>query len=487
MSEQPSSGVDTDAITATSTGPRPESDGGSLNSFAPPTRPRPSTAGTGPAYLPPVPPPGQDASQWSFPSQSRPPSQPAATGVTEPMTTSQPITFSQPRPSSDKTTRRFAPTGPPGPPVGPGTPAATARGAAAGRWGWRALVAFLAGGLVAASGFAASQLTMEEDDVAGPASTTVLTEAGISDAQDAASQGVLPPVDVEEPAAYVAQILAPSVVQVETDFGLGSGVVYGDGLIITNNHVIDGSNTQSVRLADGRTLQAEIVGTDPNTDIAVLSVGEGAGLAVAELAVGDEIDVGQIAVAIGSPFQLQQSVTAGIVSAVNRPVPNREGTAVVAMIQTDAPINPGNSGGALADKEGRVIGINTAIQTDGLSGTNAGVGFAVPIDTAVRIANLLVAGEPIESGFLGVTGADPADGSAGVEIDSIEPDSAAARAGLEVGDRVLSIDDAPVTAIEELAGLVLAQQAGDEVTLKVVRNGEDLEIDATLGARSNGN
>ncbi len=403
------------------------------------------------------------------------------------MTSTWPITGPASGPSSAGNTRRFTPSGPPGPPVGPGTPAATPGAGRAGRWGWRALVAFVAGGLVAASGFAASQLTIDDNDAAAPSSSTVMLETPAAEPENSGSQDALPPVDVDEPAAYVAQILGPSVVQVETEFGLGSGVVYEDGLIITNNHVIEGSNNQRVRLADGRTLEAEVIGADPNADIAVLSVGDGSGLPIAELAAGEEIQVGQIAVAIGSPFQLQQSVTAGIVSAVNRPVPNRERTAVVAMIQTDAPINPGNSGGALADKEGRVIGINTAIQTDGLSGTNAGVGFAVPIDTAVRISNLLVAGEPIESGFLGVTGDDPSDGSAGVEIASVEPGSAAEVAGLEVGDRVLSIDGAPVTAIEELAGLVLARQAGDEITLKVVRNGQDLEVDAVLGVRETGN
>lgn len=170
-------------------------------------------------------------------------------------------------------------------------------------------------------------------------------------------------------------------------------------------------------------------------------------------------------------------------SAVNRPVPSRVDLVVVAMIQTDAPINPGNSGGALADRQGRVIGINTSIQTGGFSNTNAGVGFAVPIDTASRVADLLVDGRPIEPGFLGVRGgASPSD-QTGVEITEVTPRSAADTAGLEVGDRVLSIDGAPVTSLEELAGLVLARQAGDDVILQIVRDGQTLELSVQLGLK----
>ena len=368
----------------------------------------------------------------------------------------------------------FTPASPPEPPAGQG--AKPGGKGFVSRWGWRALVSFLAGGLIAAAGFAAGEINEGGDDVASPTPSSVIvpTEADPSNSIF---------VDADEPAAFVANKLGPSVVQVETDFGLGSGVIYRDGYVMTNNHVVDGATTLRVRLSTGENFEAELVGTDPIKDLAVLSLGEGRGLPVAELALADEVQVGQIAIAIGSPFQLQQTVTAGIVSAVDRPIPSRTPNVVVAMIQTDAPINPGNSGGALADKNGRVIGINTAIQTDGLSGTNAGVGFAIPIRDAVRIADLLVAGQPIESGFLGVQGQAPGGGEAGVEIVSVTPDSAAASAGLEVGDRVLSLDGAPVTQIQELAGLVLAHQAGDEVNLKVIRGDQELEIMAILGKR----
>ena len=155
------------------------------------------------------------------------------------------------------------------------------------------------------------------------------------------------------------------------------------------------------------------------------------------------------------------------------------------MIQTDAPINPGNSGGALADRQGRVIGINTSIQTDGTSQANVGVGFAIPIDTALRIADLLVAGEPIQRGFLGVRGGEPEGGEAGVELTEVTPGSAAEGAGLQIGDRVLSLNDAPVTGFIELAGLVVANQAGDIVRLEIVRDGEQLTIEVELGVNDN--
>lgn len=369
------------------------------------------------------------------------------------------------------------PVEPPGSVIAPIAAPAKAKG----RWGWRALTSFVAGGLIAAAGFGAAQLSSTDspsDQEGTEVAATKTSEEGVT----TTTAQLLPPVDVEEPAAYVATLLGPAVVQVETDFGLGSGVIYDNGLILTNQHVVDGAREISIRLSDGRSFPAKLEGADPNTDIAVISVDEGLDLPVAVLATGEKATVGQVAIAIGSPFQLQQTVTAGIVSAVDRPL--RIGNQrVVAMIQTDAPINPGNSGGALADKQGRVIGINTSIQTDGTTSTNAGVGFAVPIDTARSIADLLVSGAPIESGFLGVTGGEPKGGLAGVEVVEVSPGSSAEDAGLEIGDRVLSLDGAPVTIIDELAGLVLARQAGEEVELEIIRDGEPMTIVATLGAR----
>ncbi len=358
------------------------------------------------------------------------------------------------------------------------------------RWGWRAFASFVAGGLIAAAGFGVAQLSpasetgaAQEVSLDATSDTTAPTTTIARQARDSGTVPLVPP-DVNEPASFVAQALGPAVVQIETSFGLGSGVIYDDGLILTNNHVVQGEESVRVKFADGQFMTGTVLGTDEKTDVGVISVGPGQDLPIAQLATGAKAQVGQIAIAIGSPFDLQQSVTAGIVSAVDRPIQNIQGS-VVAMIQTDAPINPGNSGGALADRQGRVIGINTSIQTDGTGNTNVGVGFAIPIDTAVRIADLLVAGEPIQPGFLGVRGDEPEGGEAGVELIEVTPDSAAEGAGLLVGDRVLSLNGAPVTGFFELAGLVVANQAGDTVTLELIRDGESLTVDVVLGVNEN--
>lgn len=354
--------------------------------------------------------------------------------------------------------------------------------AASPGWGWRAFVAFVAGGVLTAGGFAVGQLSADDSQTTQadivPASAPIPRTT-----TPAVPQTVSPDLSdtTSEPAEVVARLLGPSVVQINTNTGIGSGVVYGDGLILTNNHVIEGSVEVTVQLSDGRHLTGTVLGSDPNADIAVVSVGEGLDLPIAELATGEKAQVGQTAIAIGSPFRLQQTVTEGIVSAVDRPIPS--GQFYTAMIQTDAPINPGNSGGALADRFGRVIGINTAIQTGGNTNTNVGVGFAVPIDTAISVADRIVAGEPIEAGFLGVEGDVSRDGSAGVELTDVSSGTAAEQAGLQVGDRILSIDGAPVTAFEELAGLVVARQPGEVVALELVRDGQPLTIEVTLGKR----
>ncbi len=349
-----------------------------------------------------------------------------------------------------------------------------------GRFGWRALVAFVAGGLLAAAGFASARIGDTTDAAAAPGEITVPVRSG----QPAPPPLVVEPpdFDTDEPAAFVAKLLGPSVVQIEIpNLGLGSGVVVGDGIIVTNQHVIEGATEVDIRTADGRVLAGEVLGSDDRTDIAVISVGTGTGLSVAEVAVGEAPEVGQLTIAIGSPFQLQQTVTSGIVSAVNRPIFN--GVGLNAMIQTDAAINPGNSGGALADRNGRVIGINTAIQTDGIGNSNLGVGFAIPIDTAMNIVNRILAGQSMEPGFLGVSGIESSDGSAGVQVSEITAGSGADLAGLLIDDLIISIDGAPVTSIEELAGLVQTNFPEEQVQLGVVRDGEAITLTATLGQR----
>ena len=316
----------------------------------------------------------------------------------------------------------------------------------------RVAVAFVAGAALSAASFGLGTMAMPRD-----------------------------PAPVVGGVASVANLLGPSVVQVETPNGLGSGVVYEDGFVLTNRHVVDGSSSFIVRTADGRALEAELIGGDPRNDIAVLGLGPSSGVPVADLALGVDLEVGETAVAIGSPFQLQQTVTAGIVSALNRPVPNAA-NGFSAMIQTDAPINPGNSGGALANASGQVIGINASIRTDGISSTNVGVGFAIPIDVAVKVASHIRTGTSLEPGFLGVAPAEVDDTAPGVLIGEVTAGSAASTAGLDEGDRVLSIDGAPVSRFSELAGLVQSRFPGDSLTVEIDRGGQRSVLSVTLAA-----
>jgi len=222
-----------------------------------------------------------------------------------------------------------------------------------------------------------------------------------------------------------------------------------------------------------------VLGTDQANDVGVVKV-DRSNLPAAPLALDVPLQVGQLAVAIGSPFRLEGSVTAGIVSATSRVL--EDGREVV---QTDAPINPGNSGGVLADREGRVIGINSAIRSDGSNG-NIGIGFAVPIDIAAKSAKAIVEGKPVQTGFLGVSSGDPTSGRGGAVIQDVTPGTPAADAGLQVGDLVVELDGQPVAGTDDLVGRIRDHQPGDRVTLKVVRDGKEQTVTATLADRPAG-
>ena len=329
------------------------------------------------------------------------------------------------------------------------------------------------GGAVGAAGFDLGRRSVETVSTVAP--VPVATVAASTDDLTSDAPAVL--IDGDEPAAAVARAVGPAVVQVETDFGQGSGVVYDDGLILTNSHVVQDATGIRIRSADGRVFEVELLGQDARNDIAVLSA-PGADLPVAALGSTDDLEVGQLTVAIGSPFLLQQTVTSGIVSSLDRPVPN-VANSYTAMIQTDAPINPGNSGGALANRSGEVIGINASIRTDGTSNSNVGIGFAIPIDTAVNVAERIVSGQSLEPGMLGVQGQVQDDGI-GVPIATVVDDSAAAAAGLLPGDRIITVDGSPVTSIDEVIGLVQSHFSGDTIELVVGRDGQELTLSATL-------
>jgi len=278
-----------------------------------------------------------------------------------------------------------------------------------------------------------------------------------------------------EPVARIAAEVGPSVVQLNSSIGLGAGVIYDDeGLILTAAHVIEDDVEVSVRLADGSQRDGLVVGTHEPTDVAVVKIEPFDGIPVAELALGADLRVGQMAVALGSPFGLEQTVTAGIVSAVDRVVDG------VTMVQTDAAINPGNSGGPLVDAEGRVIGINDQIFTN--SGTNSGVGFAISIDLAAIVADQLVAGEEVQLAFLGVSVSPAVGDLAGALVDSVVAGSAAEAAGIEIGDLIVEVDGIAITGASSLRVEIISHPPGDEVDIVVVRDGETLTLAVTLGS-----
>jgi putative serine protease PepD len=278
---------------------------------------------------------------------------------------------------------------------------------------------------------------------------------------------------------------APGVVSVQAGPASGTGfVVNRDGTLITNAHVVAGNDTAQVSFGDsGRMIDAEVLGTDVSSDLAVLRVDPGSvdRLRPLTLANSDRVRVGDAVVAVGNPFGLDRTATAGIVSAVGREIRAPDGFQIDHVIQTDAPINPGNSGGPLLDARGRVIGVNTQIATGGTSQGNVGIGFAVPSNTVRQVLPQLVRGERIERPFLGVTSSPHPLG--GAAIQGVTPGGPAAGAGLNAGDVITRVNGAPISDPDDLSQIVSGLEPGDEVEVEVRRDGEEQTFDVELGTR----
>ena len=297
----------------------------------------------------------------------------------------------------------------------------------------------------------------------------------------------------DEPVVAVAEALFDSVVLVSVPGeGFGSGIVFDEeGRIVTNAHVVDAAVEVVVTLPNGREISAEVIGVDVRRDVAVLKLAEGQdSLVPVVFAFNSDLEVGQLAVALGSPFDLDRTVTAGIVSALGRVIDSygcQSGVgaecAGVAMIQTDAPINPGNSGGPLADRNGRVIGMNTAIQSTGfgLAG-NIGVGFAIPSDTVVLVARRLILGQPVGTAWLGIRGETPTDGRTGAVVVEVVEGSPADQAGLHVGDRIFRSDGRAIRDMSSLRADIQIRLPGERVDLEYERDGATGVAEVELGA-----
>lgn len=294
--------------------------------------------------------------------------------------------------------------------------------------------------------------------------------------------------------AAVADSVVALDVATSSGQGQGSGVVLDtDGNVLTNSHVVDGARSVVVTLADGRMYEAEAVGQDETTDLAVVRlVDPPDDLAPATLGSSADLAVGQAVLAVGNPLGLDSTATTGIISALDRPVvtQSRDQAVVTNAIQVDAAVNPGNSGGPLFDARGEVIGITSSIA--GLSGGGSagsiGLGFAIPVDQAADVARQLVEDGEVEHAFLGVALSDATvsvDGvtRAGARIEEVEPGSPAADAGLRPGDVVIAIDDRPVDEAAALTGHVRQYGSGDRPSLTVVRDGTAHDVDVTLATR----
>jgi putative serine protease PepD len=319
------------------------------------------------------------------------------------------------------------------------------------------------------------------------------------------------PVDV---AQAVAKKVVPSVVNITIqqagidpfngtqgyqDVGNGSGVIIRpDGYILTNNHVVDGADRLMVSVGVNNKV-ARVVGVDKTTDLAVIKI-DGTGYPAIDIGSSKALQVGQWVMAVGSPFGLEKTVTSGIVSALQRSEQAQGQTAndittYTNLIQTDAAINPGNSGGALVDEQGRLVGLNSLIQSAGAA-QSAGIGFAIPVDFAMSIANQLISTGHATHPYLGVSTQTVDESVAaqyslnvksGALVRLVSPGSPADKAGLKAGDIIVKIGDQTVTSVEDVFAGTRSYQIGQVVPLQVVRGAQNLKFDVTLGSDSTAN
>jgi putative serine protease PepD len=262
----------------------------------------------------------------------------------------------------------------------------------------------------------------------------------------------------------------------------GSGFVYDKrGDIITNQHVVDGANSITVKFWNGKTYKAHLVGSDSSTDLAVVRV-DAPSSVLHPLTLGDSsnVQVGDGVIAIGSPFGLAETVTSGIVSALHRTMDAPNNYTISDSIQTDAPINHGNSGGPLIDSAGRVIGVNAQIQSD--SGGSDGVGFAIPANTVKSVVSQIAAGKTVAHAYLGVS-IRPSSSPQGAALANVVSGAPAAKAGLKAGDVIVRLGDKTISSPDELSSIIDDKKPGDSLSVTYVRSGNQHTVTIKLGTR----
>jgi S1-C subfamily serine protease len=267
--------------------------------------------------------------------------------------------------------------------------------------------------------------------------------------------------------------------------GSGSGFIYDDeGHIVTNDHVVENASSFQVRIGvDTKPIPAKLMGKDPSSDLAVLKVDPGAvkgGLKPLELGDSNALEPGDQAIAIGSPFGLEGTVTTGIVSSLGRTIEAPNKFPIANAIQTDAAINPGNSGGPLLDGNGRVIGVNSQIRSS--TGTNTGLGFAVPVATVKFVVPQIKDGGKVERAYLGISNGTPQDRS-GAIVDNVVPGGPAANAGVQPNDKIVDIDGRNIQSSEDVSAAVDARKPGEQAKVTVIRGGDRRTLTVDLGTR----
>jgi putative serine protease PepD len=340
------------------------------------------------------------------------------------------------------------------------------------------LATLLAAGAAGAASYAAlstggTKTVVRQVTVTGSQPAAETSPLYVTDVYNRASKGV---VEITVTSTSSAYPFGGS----QTQQAQGSGFVYDPaGHIVTNEHVVDGAQSVTVKFWNGQTFKAKVVGTDASTDLAVLKVSAPSSV-LHPLSLGDSsaVQVGQPVVAIGSPFGLEESVTAGIVSALHREMTAPNNFTITDSIQTDAAINHGNSGGPLLDLTGKVVGVTSQIESD--SGGNDGVGFAIPSNTVSSIVSQLVSGGDAQHAYLGVA---VSTSSAGVRLTEVRSGTPASKAGLRAGDVVKSVDGTAVTDAAELSSAIDAKRPGDTVTLRYVRDGISKTVAVKLAER----